>query len=119
MRKPLREQRTDTGPRRRIAHPLVVAVLAAGSLFATTCGKTPHPWPNVLVVVLDTTRADRCGVMGYEKDTTPALDDLARKSTVFTQAWVPTGWIGLGLLAGGLFGALASALAIRRHLREV
>ena len=38
---------------------------------------------------------------------------------LFEIAWVPPAWIGLGLLAGGLFGALASALAIRRHLREV
>jgi hypothetical protein len=34
-------------------------------------------------------------------------------------AWLPTEWIALGLLAGGVFGAIASALAIRRHLKEV
>ena len=40
-------------------------------------------------------------------------------SYLFEIAWVPAGWIALGLLAGGAFGAVSSALAIRRHLREV
>ncbi len=38
---------------------------------------------------------------------------------LFEVAWLPGEWIALGLLTGGLFGALSSALAIRRHLREV
>ena len=40
-------------------------------------------------------------------------------SFLFEVAWLPSGWIGLGLLAGVVFGALSSALAIRRHLGEV
>jgi cell division transport system permease protein len=40
-------------------------------------------------------------------------------SFLFEVAWMPTSWITLGLLAGGVFGAVSSALAIRRHLREV
>lgn len=38
---------------------------------------------------------------------------------LFEVAWVPTAWIAIGLLSGGAFGAFSSALAIRRHLREV
>ncbi len=40
-------------------------------------------------------------------------------SYLFEVAWVPTTWVALGLLAGVVFGALASGLAIRRHLREI
>jgi cell division transport system permease protein len=40
-------------------------------------------------------------------------------SYLFELAWLPTAWIALGLLAGAAFGALASALSIRRHLQEV
>jgi cell division transport system permease protein len=40
-------------------------------------------------------------------------------SYLFEVAWMPSGWIALGLLAGGVFGAASSALAIRRHLKEV
>jgi len=40
-------------------------------------------------------------------------------SYLFEIAWVPTGWVALGLVAGGVFGAISSALAIRQHLKEV
>lgn len=38
---------------------------------------------------------------------------------LFEVAWVPTAWILGGLAAGTAFGAVSSALAIRRHLREI
>lgn len=38
---------------------------------------------------------------------------------LFDLAWLPTPWIVGGLAAGALFGAAASGLAVRRHLREV
>ena len=37
----------------------------------------------------------------------------------FEVAWIPSEWVALGLAAGCTFGALASALAIRRHLLEI
>ena len=37
----------------------------------------------------------------------------------FEIAWMPDGWVLLGFAAGGLFGAVSSALAIRRHLEQV
>jgi len=40
-------------------------------------------------------------------------------SYLFEVAWMPSGWIALGLLAGCVFGAASSGLAIRRHLTEV
>lgn len=38
---------------------------------------------------------------------------------LFEVAWVPGSWVALGLLAGCLFGAFSSMLAIRRHLEEI
>jgi cell division transport system permease protein len=38
---------------------------------------------------------------------------------LFEVAWLPGGWVLLGLVAGGAFGAVSSALAIRHHLREI
>ena len=38
---------------------------------------------------------------------------------LFELAWLPGAWILLGLVVGGAFGAMSSAMAIRRHLREV
>src|SRR5205814_7908640 len=43
--------------------------------------------PNVVLVTLDTTRADRMGFLGSTRGLTPALDALARESVVFTRAF--------------------------------
>jgi cell division transport system permease protein len=40
-------------------------------------------------------------------------------ANLFEIAWMPTGWVLLGMLAGAAFGAFSSALAIRRHLVEI
>lgn len=50
------------------------------------CGRgEPERW-NVLLVVVDTLRADRMGVYGYSRPTTPNLDAFAREGVVFTDA---------------------------------
>src|SRR5207244_3599352 len=46
--------------------------------------------PNVVVIVMDTARADHFSLYGYERDTTPNLKALARDSTVYTQAIAPS-----------------------------
>lgn len=38
---------------------------------------------------------------------------------LFTLAWIPPGWMLAGLAVGMVFGVLASALSVRRHLEEV
>ncbi len=38
---------------------------------------------------------------------------------VFPLDWIPMEWIAGGVIAGGAFGLLASAVAVRRYLREV
>ncbi len=43
--------------------------------------------PNVILITIDSLRADHCGFMGYEKNTTPNIDALAKESIVFTQAY--------------------------------
>ena len=46
----------------------------------------PQP-PNVILITLDTTRADRMGSLGSQRGLTPNLDALARQSAVFTRAY--------------------------------
>ena len=38
---------------------------------------------NVILISIDTLRADRLGAYGYERPTSPGLDTLARESVVF------------------------------------
>ena len=43
--------------------------------------------PNVILITLDTTRADRMGFLGSERGLTPNLDELAKQGVVFTRAY--------------------------------
>src|SRR3989442_15836893 len=42
---------------------------------------------NVILITLDTVRADRMGFLGSDRNLTPNLDALARQSVVFTRAY--------------------------------
>ena len=43
--------------------------------------------PNIVLITLDTTRADRMGFLGSKRGLTPNLDVLARQSVVFSRAY--------------------------------
>lgn len=42
---------------------------------------------NILLIVVDTLRPDHLGCYGYHRQTSPHLDNLAQKSTVFDNIW--------------------------------
>jgi len=68
--------------------PFVVALFLA-------CGgeKQPEgPRPNVVLVVIDTLRADHLPFHGYAIDTAPYLSHLAERSVVFENAWSGSSW---------------------------
>lgn len=48
--------------------------------------------PNLLLIVVDTLRADHLGCYGYERATSPRLDGLARESVVFEHAQSHSSW---------------------------
>jgi arylsulfatase A-like enzyme len=48
--------------------------------------------PNVLFVVLDTVRKDRLSVYGYDRPTTPTLDEFAAEARVYEHATAPAPW---------------------------
>ncbi len=52
---------------------------------------TPRP-PNVLLVVLDTVRADRLSLYGYTRPTSPTLVELSRRGIRFDQARSSAPW---------------------------
>ena len=51
-----------------------------------------HGRPNIVLISLDTLRPDRLGAYGYERNTSPAIDALARRGRVFDQAIAETPW---------------------------
>lgn len=48
--------------------------------------------PDIILIVLDTQRADRLGCYGYPSPLTPNLDRFASQSTLFEQAISPAQW---------------------------
>ncbi len=48
--------------------------------------------PDVLLISIDTLRADHLGAYGYARDTSPTLDALASKGARFNSAWAPAPW---------------------------
>ena len=58
------------------------------ALSVSSCAR-PTPRPNILVITIDTLRADRLGCYGNENRLTPHLDELAKQGLVFTHATSP------------------------------
>ena len=48
--------------------------------------------PNILLIVMDTVRADHLSLYGYHLNTTPYLKKLALESTVFNNAFAAAPW---------------------------
>lgn len=74
-----------------------MTVLSGLLFLGTGCGPTgapppaPAPRANVIFVLVDTLRADHTGFLGYERPTTPFLDELAAESIVFERARAQAG----------------------------
>ncbi len=68
--------------------------------------------PSVLLVTLDTTRADRIGAYGHRAAITPTIDRLAREGILFESALAPTP-ITLPSHASILTGVYPSAHGLR------
>ena len=66
--------------------PLLPCLLAIS--FLAACGPTgpPEPPPDVLLVTIDTLRADHLGAYGFELPASPWIDRLAERSVVFERA---------------------------------
>lgn len=68
--------------------PLIVRLLCIFCLLASAMAGTVRPQPpNVILITLDTVRADRMGFLGSPLRLTPNLDSLAKQSVVFTHAY--------------------------------
>jgi arylsulfatase A-like enzyme len=66
---------------------LAVAMVAAFS----SCASPAKP-PNVILVVVDTLRADHLGCYGYERNTSPRIDAFADGATLYSRAMASAPW---------------------------
>jgi arylsulfatase A-like enzyme len=98
-------ERQPTGLRRRLMLtfpvPLLLVLVAAGYVFGgdwlsqrnEARRRLPNgDAPNILLLVLDTVRADRMSLYGYGRPTTPNLERLARQAIRFDEARATAPW---------------------------
>jgi arylsulfatase A-like enzyme len=73
--------------------------------------RSPRRPANVLLYVVDTLRADRLSLYGYERPTSPHLDELAKRSLVFWNAYAAGSYTFPSMVA--LFTSRAPSEVVR------
>jgi arylsulfatase A-like enzyme/Tfp pilus assembly protein PilF len=73
---------------------LCAAIIVSFAAIFVGCRPSKPPHPNILLITVDTLRADRVGCYGYSGGTTPNVDALAKDGVVFERAvaQVPLTW---------------------------
>ncbi len=71
------------------ALPLLLVMACGGD---PTLVSTPVRPPHILLISIDTLRADHLGCYGYQRDTSPLIDALAGESVRFATALAPAPW---------------------------
>jgi arylsulfatase A-like enzyme len=81
----------------------LIALAACAPLVLSACSGPKGP--DVLVIVVDTLRADRVGAYGAKRDTTPKIDALAQEGVLFeeTCAQAPRTWQSFVSILTGLY----------------
>ena len=67
------------------------SALSLFALLGAGCSGSPDR-PDLLLVVVDTLRADHTSLLGYDRRTTPALEQLAAKGAHFERAYAASSW---------------------------
>ncbi len=92
--------------RPHIARRAAAAALLAWGLVTPGCRHAGQR-PNLLLIVIDTLRADHLGCYGYRLDTSPAIDRFAEGAVLFEQAVAQAPWTrpSMATLMTGLYPA--------------
>jgi arylsulfatase A-like enzyme len=81
--------------------PVAVAMLlGCVLLFLSACSKEngidasdeKNRFKNVVIIMIDTLRPDRLGTFGYERDTSPNIDNFASEAVLFERAFSVSPW---------------------------
>lgn len=69
----------------------LVTFISITFLFFLSCGVGDGK-PNVILIIIDTLRADHLGCYGYERNTSPHIDSLAATGTLWLNAQAQSSW---------------------------
>jgi len=75
-------------------------------LLLTGCGASQQgPRPNIVLITIDALRPDHMSCYGYERNTTPFIDGLAQRGTLFSNAYATASWTApsMASLLSGLY----------------
>jgi len=104
-----RRWRTRAGGWRAVA----LAAVQSLALFSG-CGEAADPPRHLLLITVDTLRADRLAAWGGERGLTPRLDALAREGVVFLRAYAPSAFT-LPSVATLMTGRYPQEMGIRKN----
>ena len=68
---------------------IILLLIAAGYGLASSINQPPQ---GIILISLDTLRADHLGIYGYHRNTSPFIDAFAKESVVFENAVVQSQW---------------------------
>lgn len=74
------------------AHVVAAALFALTLVACRTASQQPLPPERVVLVSIDTLRADHLGAYGYSRPTSPKLDAFAAGGVIFTDVTSPSPW---------------------------
>jgi arylsulfatase A-like enzyme len=82
-------------------------VILLSVIFTIACAEEPVPKHNVILIVIDTLRANHMSHYGYDLRTDVNLDGFRDQSTLFTRCYAPAPWTlpSVASLITGLFTA--------------
>ncbi|MBK6939103.1 MAG: sulfatase [Planctomycetes bacterium] len=91
-------------PSTRTRRSFVALALALGTTGLTRCSKEPPlsrqpTGHDVVLIVIDTLRADRLGCYGYDRPTSPTIDELATSGARVSDCWSQSSWTGPSMVS--------------------
>ena len=105
--------------RTRLPPALPARFLAAAALALASCGAGGNPpAENLLLITVDTLRADHLGCYGYGRATSPNLDAFAAGATLFDAAQAQSSWT-LPSLASLMTSVYPSTHGLWRHSSQL
>ncbi|MBW2233673.1 MAG: sulfatase [Deltaproteobacteria bacterium] len=103
---------------KEVARWNLVATCLLASLFA--CTQTPAEKPHLILILVDTMRADHLGAYGYAPGVSPHIDALSEEGIVFEHAVAPSPWTrpSVASLFTSRFPSEHGAVGFRQSLPE-
>jgi len=76
----------------KIRYPSILAAVIFLPCAGILLTAKPQSQDNIILILIDTLRADHVGCYGYDRPVTPRIDALSRSSLLYTHVYAPSSW---------------------------